>query len=127
MPSAVYALTPDQRRHVAEKKRKLFERSQFTDEEKWTLVGTGTVLAWLGAMREYLSFKHAVTFCKRCAFLWDLEGWRPCGRCGRLRRPFHVLGLLWNAALDDGTPSDATTMAATGVALEERFTRGIDR
>ena len=44
--------------------------------------GKTTVLMQIELSRRYLSFSDTVTFCKKCAFLWDEKGVRLCVRCG---------------------------------------------
>lgn len=43
--------------------------------------GIASLLVLIGETREYLQFKYAVTFCKRCAFAWDKKGIRLCQTC----------------------------------------------
>ena len=42
--------------------------------------------------KEYLSCKDTLTFCKKCAFLWDVKGMNLCPRCRvrykKLRFPY---------------------------------------
>ena len=40
------------------------------------------------AFEEYLSCEKAVTFCKKCAFLWDVRGLKLCKRCKQHYHPF---------------------------------------
>jgi hypothetical protein len=35
------------------------------------------------AQDRYESMGDAVTFCSRCAFMWDIKGMRLCSRCGK--------------------------------------------
>jgi len=58
-------------------------KSALTDDQ-----GTAAVLRLVRETREYLQFKYAVTFCKRCAFVWDKKGLRLCQAC---RTHWHIL------------------------------------
>jgi predicted Zn-ribbon and HTH transcriptional regulator len=32
---------------------------------------------------KYISFQEAVTFCDKCAFMWDMNEMKLCAKCGK--------------------------------------------
>lgn len=83
-PTTVRALSPEQKRRIAARKQAAFEESKRDYRSKaWDAVGRDAVLRWLAHYRDYLSFTYAATFCKRCAFLWDMAGDRRCRICAK--------------------------------------------
>lgn len=82
-PATTKALTPEQKRRLAARKHEAFNQSRFSKDDIWSLVGTAAVLEYLRQLREYLAFVHTATFCKRCAFMDDVLGKKPCLSCRR--------------------------------------------
>lgn len=55
----------------------------FRETPAFRVSATKGAIAILADSRRYLSLEDTVTFCRRCAFLWDKKGLRPCIECGR--------------------------------------------
>ena len=102
-PGAAKALTPEQKRRASARKREVFNNTRFSKDEIWNLVGARAVLEYLRQLREYLAFLHTRTFCKRCAFLDDVLGNKPCQTCRR------SISTWLTRCPSCETPSDAAT------------------
>lgn len=91
-PTQVLALSPEQKRAIAARKKSAFEESrQRYHGQAWDSVGREAVLTWLAHYRDYLALTYATTFCKGCAFLWDERGSRKCRSCKfTFPRIFHL-------------------------------------
>jgi len=72
--SVARAETPDRERKGPRAFMGYLQPKEAYYETAWEVVGREAVLSWLAAYRDYLAFVHAVTFCKKCAFLWDMKG-----------------------------------------------------
>lgn len=51
-------------------------------------IGTEAVLLSMQEHDRYMSMEDTATFCKKCAFLWDMKGLKLCGIC---RQRYHLL------------------------------------
>lgn len=79
VPAKKPALTPDQKKSIRTEKYRAWRSTILNREDDWM---RDAMLAWIDAMRVYLSLKHTKTLCKRCAFLEDMTEDRACRSCG---------------------------------------------
>lgn len=81
-------------------------RKDATYEARWNAFldefgsryGAQAVLMCLQESRVYQEFGGVVTFCKRCAFAWDIRGMCLCMRCKTRWHPLHHPLCRWCAA-----------------------------
>lgn len=64
--------------YKSRKKREVWE--EFI-QQYGEICGKQAILIQIEQHKRYLSLKDTVTFCKRCAYLWDIEGLRLCRKC----------------------------------------------
>ena len=87
-------------------KQKWFEDYRsFTDE----VVLTQAVLISIEEHERYISCKDTTTFCKKCAYLWDMKKRRYCQEC-------NVANALWHGGRGRLKQSE-TLKHAKGIAL----------
>jgi hypothetical protein len=81
-PITVRALTAEIRRARKERGREAYQREiqPLLDGCKGEIMHRATLLSLEEHIR-YLRCEDTVTFCKKCAFLWDKKGLRLCRRC----------------------------------------------
>lgn len=56
---------------------------KFIEEYDLENIRKSAVSEWLQDNIRYLSFSDTTTFCKKCAFLWDMKGMAFCSNCDK--------------------------------------------
>lgn len=76
--------------NTAEFTKRIFDEAQakrnreaFEGTSAYRRLAAAAVVEYIEHVREYLTLKHVQTFCKKCAFLWDMKNLRPCTNCGK--------------------------------------------
>lgn len=98
VPTTVQALTPGQRQARSE----VWRQASSAAYEKFNAeyddyIGTQAVLFSIVEHEWYLGMENTVTFCKKCAFLWDMKRMQLCSKCGQA---YHLIGAALCAACD---------------------------
>ena len=76
-------LTREGRQILSRRKRENYEhRWKIFQQRYGGNFGKDAVLKAIEESRRYLSMKDTVTFCQRCAYLWDKQGLQLCAKCG---------------------------------------------
>jgi hypothetical protein len=81
-PVIIQDIDPIQKKDIQEKKKIFREEKYRAFEEKYKdIIGKEAVLESISYHEEYISLKNTSTFCKKCAFLWDIKGVKLCPNC----------------------------------------------
>ncbi|NCB44349.1 MAG: hypothetical protein EOM59_17280 [Clostridia bacterium] len=90
-PEYIQDIDPVQKKDIQEKKRAFYDLLKLEFENKYTdEIGKKAVLESIEWHEEYMSFENTVTFCKKCAFLWDIKGVKLCPVCKEKYCSVHI-------------------------------------
>ena len=78
-PSKKPALSLKQKKAIRVEKHQAYRKKILNREHDYL---REAMLAWIQDLRRYLSLRDTKTLCKRCAFLEDMTGAKPCLSCG---------------------------------------------
>jgi len=81
-PAMIQDIDPVQKKDIVERKKIFRESKYIAFEQKYRdIIGKEAVLQSIIHHEEYISLTNTCTFCKKCAFLWDIKGLKLCPNC----------------------------------------------